>query len=214
MLVVFKCSEGRDDQRLIQNRIYKAGLMFNIPFLFAMGAAMVARRDQDVTMKANFSGRIGHGRAEAPRRKSADNLFPRRSAGLLLLACALLAGCQTGAESASSVNVSKAQNEAAAANGAPTYATDVAPILKQKCVSCHGRFLPQKGLRLHSREAIFEGGDNGPVLIPGNPQVSPLYTALNLPTIDPRHMPPVAGGQPLSAAEIATIRGWIAGGAL
>ena len=184
----------------------KTGLMFNIFFLFASVATIVPTMNQDVTMKEKFPNNRCQDRKEAS--------FLARLFFFVLLMCTLLVGCQTGAEAPSSSSSSQSDNPASPAGGAPTYAADVAPILNQKCVSCHGKFLPQKGLRLHNREAIFKGGDNGMVVVPGSPQGSPLYTALKLPTVDPRHMPPVAGGQTLSAAEIATIRDWIAGGAL
>jgi hypothetical protein len=167
---------------------------------------MLARRDQDVTMKAKIPSNCCEVKVRA--------LLPRGLlCAALLVTFASLIGCQTAAEAPSKVDSAGSNPTVASSNGAPTYAADVAPILNQKCVSCHGRFLPQKGLRLHSREAIFAGGDNGMVVVPGNPQGSPLYTALKLPTVDPRHMPPLSGGQTLSSAEIATIREWIAGGA-
>ena len=186
--------------------INKTGLMFNISFLIVSAVDMVARRGQHVTMKEIFPNNRYQNKMEA--------LLAGRAWCAALLACALLTGCQTGAEAPAAGSSSTAENAEMPSNGAPTYAADVAPILNQKCVSCHGRFLPQKGLRLHTREAIFKGGDNGMVVVAGSPQGSPLYTALKLPPMDPRHMPPVAGGQTLSAVEIATIREWIAGGAL
>lgn len=137
-----------------------------------------------------------------------------RVLAIALCACAWLCGCQSGGEAPAGGGMAAQTGSAqSAASGAPSYAADVAPILNQKCVSCHGRLLPQKGLKLHTREAIFQGGESGVAVVPGRPQQSPLYTALKLPPADPRHMPPVAGGQVLSAAEIATIREWIEAGA-
>ena len=203
--VVFKFGAGCKALRPLLNKMNKPGLMFNISFLSAPVPLIVPRSNENVTMKANFSGNRQHGKIESGQL--------RRLMSALLLTCAFLVGCRTGGEAPANSSISDDKSAAAPSSGAPSYAVDVAPILNRKCVSCHGRFLPQKGLRLHSREAISEGGDNGIVVVPGNPPGSPLYTALNLPTVDPRHMPPVAGGQTLSAAEIATIRDWIAGGA-
>ncbi len=131
---------------------------------------------------------------------------------MVVVACLVLllaGGCTTAPDS----GAASAAGGPAGSGGAPTYAVEVAPILKEKCSACHGRLIGQKGLKLHTLAAVMKGGDSGPAVVPGSPESSPLYSALSLPDADPRHMPPLAGGQPLSSAEIATLRAWIAAGA-
>ena len=179
--------------------------MFNISFLLPTVRVMVASAKPDVTMKEKIPN--------DPRQQARTRIFPGPVMVVVLLALGVSVSCRTTGVTPAAPGSAAGENVGQAAGGAPTYAADVAPILEQKCVSCHGRFLPQKGLRLHSREAIFAGGDSGAAVVPGSPLSSPLYTALRLPATDPRHMPPVAGGRPLSSGEIATIRDWIARGA-
>lgn len=131
---------------------------------------------------------------------------------MIVVACLFLllgGGCKTTSDSGSAGTA----GGLASGGGAPTYAVEVAPILKEKCSACHGRLIGQKGLKLHTLAAVMKGGDSGPAVVPGSPESSLLYSALSLPNSDPRHMPPLAGGQPLSSAEIATLRAWIAAGA-
>src|SRR5581483_4179155 len=45
----------------------------------------------------------------------------------------------------------------------------VRPVLVENCLSCHGTKKQMGGLRLDSREAMLKGGDNGPVIVPGDP---------------------------------------------
>ena len=82
---------------------------------------------------------------------------------------------------------------------------DLAPLLKQHCVKCHGGAKQKGGLDLRSLESLLQGGDNGPVLLPGKPDQSPIFTQLHA-GADP-HMPPK--GQ-LSEGEIATVGDWVA----
>ena len=124
---------------------------------------------------------------------------------MCVIALGLLAGCVTN-----SANVG---DEPGAGSGDPTYANDIAPLLKQKCVACHGTLVAQKGLRLKKRDQVLAGGESGPAVVPGAPQRSPLYTSLLLPADDPRHMPPLTSEQTVSATEKEMLRRWIASGA-
>ena len=65
---------------------------------------------------------------------------------------------------------------------------------------------------LHSLEALMKGGDNGPVIKPGELPGSRLYACLLLPVDDKQRMPP-KGRKQLSAGQIDLIRLWIADGA-
>ncbi len=90
----------------------------------------------------------------------------------------------------------------------PSFARDVAPILDHWCVSCHGEKEDQGGLRLDSYEAALKGGDDGPVLVPGQPQNSQLVAQ-----VERRFRPPMPPKKRLPRDPIATIRAWIAAGA-
>ena len=79
------------------------------------------------------------------------------------------------------------------------------PLLDLQCVKCHGPIEQKSGLELDTPEAIFKGGDEGQVIVPGKPEESRLYQYL-APGADP-HMPPK---KQLSEAERAAVKEWIA----
>jgi len=93
---------------------------------------------------------------------------------------------------------------------APDFVREVQPILAASCVRCHGAAKQKGRLRLDTRDGLLAGGEYGPVVSPGRPLDSPLYT--NLVEKDPIHRMPQES-DPLPAAEIDTLRRWIAAGA-
>ena len=88
------------------------------------------------------------------------------------------------------------------------YEEVVAPILNNKCVSCHNSKKAKGALILDTEAAILKGGEKGEVVSSGAAENSPLYTRMVLPEHDEDHMPPKDKPQP-SAAEIALIKTWI-----
>src|SRR4051812_40802414 len=51
------------------------------------------------------------------------------------------------------------------------FESKVRPVLVEHCYRCHGDIKkPKAGLRLDSRAAMLVGGDQGPVLVPGQPE--------------------------------------------
>jgi hypothetical protein len=54
----------------------------------------------------------------------------------------------------------------------------VRPVLAENCFACHGPEKQRSGLRLDSRTALLKGGDNGPAVVPGDPDSSPLIKAV------------------------------------
>jgi hypothetical protein len=106
---------------------------------------------------------------------------------------ALLAGASAPAQSSKTVSFSK----------------DVAPLLAEKCVHCHGRDSTMGNLDLRTREGMLKGGKHGPAIVPGKAQASGLYGHLTG-AIQPQ-MP--FGGRATSE-QIAVLKDWIDGGAL
>ena len=64
----------------------------------------------------------------------------------------------------------------------------VRPVLVETCVKCHGAKKQAGGLRLDTRDAAIEGGENGPAIVPGQPDQSPLVRAVR--HEGDVHMPP------------------------
>lgn len=92
-----------------------------------------------------------------------------------------------------------------------TFKGSVVPMMKDRCLSCHGSDKQKGGLRLDTPEWIRKGGNSGPVVVAFNPDKSYLYTSTVLPGDDPDIMP--AKGKPLTSAQTSAIRRWIRGGA-
>ena len=92
-----------------------------------------------------------------------------------------------------------------------SFQKDVLPILEARCVECHGPDKDKADLRLESVAAIFSGDKEWWTVLPGDPDHSLLVERIELPEGHVDQMPP--DGDRLTAAEIATIRAWIAEGA-
>ena len=82
----------------------------------------------------------------------------------------------------------------------------VEPVLDKSCLKCHAGVRAQGGLDLRALQTILRGGDSGPVLVPGDPEASPLYRYL-LPDSGPRMPPDPKKAVSREAAE--AIRIWI-----
>jgi uncharacterized membrane protein len=92
------------------------------------------------------------------------------------------------------------------------FADVVAPIFRERCVSCHGAEKQKGGLRLDSFENLKKGGKNGPELTPADAAHSRLVTRLTLPLADDERMPPEDKPQP-TPGEVEIIKWWIDRGA-
>jgi hypothetical protein len=84
----------------------------------------------------------------------------------------------------------------------------IRPVLADQCWKCHGPKKQMSGLRLDSRAALLQGGDNGPAIVPGDPEKSPLVRAVR--HAGPLKMPP-KGKLPAQAA--ADLAAWVKMGA-
>ncbi len=58
------------------------------------------------------------------------------------------------------------------------FETEVRPMLAARCLECHGPDKQEAGLRLDSREALLKGSDGEVVVVPGEPDKSPLIHAV------------------------------------
>ena len=95
------------------------------------------------------------------------------------------------------------------ASAAIDFDTQVKPILENTCIRCHGPEKPKGKLRLDSAAGIAKGGTSGPVLVPGDPDKSPLYTATVLPPTDDNFMPPKDKSDPLTKEQSEVLKQWI-----
>ncbi|MBX3468882.1 MAG: hypothetical protein KF878_18585, partial [Planctomycetes bacterium] len=116
----------------------------------------------------------------------------RPTTASLLLACALLGGA------------------ARADEPRVTWADHVAPIMEQACTYCHDAGSPSGGLDLTSYSAAMSGGGSGAVIAPGDPGASRLFRMVT--RAETPFMPD--DGSELSPDDVATLRRWIAQGAL
>ncbi len=90
------------------------------------------------------------------------------------------------------------------------YQKDVAPILREHCLDCHGPDEQSSGLRVDVRDRLVRGGDLGePAVTPGKPDQSFLLQVVRG---DGDVVMPPEGPQ-LSAKQIDILRRWIAAGA-
>lgn len=89
---------------------------------------------------------------------------------------------------------------------------DVAPILKERCIDCHGEDEQESGLRLDLRAQMVKGGDSGlAAIVPGHPEKSYLIDVVKHLDADVK-MPPDEDRIP--AAEIELLERWIKQGAV
>lgn len=92
------------------------------------------------------------------------------------------------------------------------YEDVLVPVLENKCYSCHGPKKKKGGLRMDSYEAMLEGGDEGPCLVPGDLSKSLMIETIRLPLDDEYRMPPEDKPQ-LTEAETKVIEWWVEIGA-
>jgi len=90
---------------------------------------------------------------------------------------------------------------------APTFASDILPIFQKKCNVCHGTLGGWDGTNY---ESAINSGDNGPAVIPGDPDNSLLVQKLLGTQTTGLIMPP---GSKLTDSEIQLIIDWILAGA-
>jgi mono/diheme cytochrome c family protein len=95
----------------------------------------------------------------------------------------------------------------ASAGGPAPFADRIAPVLRQRCLPCHGD-KRRGGLDLTTRAGLLKGGDGGAVVVPGSAAKSRL---LQMVTGPDAKMP--KQGPKLTAAQVAALREWVEAGA-
>ena len=88
---------------------------------------------------------------------------------------------------------------------------NIRPVLIQRCYECHSveKGKSKGGLALDSREAVLKGGDNGPALVPGQPDKSLFIESVRYKNHD-LQMPPKGA---LPAREVSLLEEWVRLGA-
>jgi hypothetical protein len=91
-----------------------------------------------------------------------------------------------------------------------SFGCDLLPSYQAFCAGCHQGAEADVGLDLTSYENVMAGSDNGPVVIPGDPEGSPIVQI----TAPPRNHAKDVGGEPLSPETKDKQRAWILEGAM
>jgi len=91
----------------------------------------------------------------------------------------------------------------------------IRPIFAEHCYSCHSDKAEKVkgGLRLDTREALLKGGSSGAVIVPGDPDASPLIKAVRYQDEELRMPATKGGGKKLSDDQIAALEAWVKLGA-
>jgi hypothetical protein len=102
------------------------------------------------------------------------------------------------------------------AAGVEFFESKVRPVLIDNCYNCHSAKAEKlKGsLYLDTREGVLKGGENGPAIVPGDPENSLLIKAIRYTDAD-LQMPPPKGktDRKLSSEQIANLEAWVKMGA-
>ena len=96
------------------------------------------------------------------------------------------------------------------------YTSQVQPILQKNCYTCHAGDAHRGGLAIDTHDALMKGGNDGPAVVPGDPDKSLLIQLVGSHGMlggMPMTMPP---GQrtKLTDAEVAILTQWVKAGAV
>src|SRR5437868_957474 len=82
--------------------------------------------------------------------------------------------------------------------GIAFFEAKIRPVLAEHCYTCHGEKKQRAQLRLDSKDAVLQGGESGPAIVPGKVEESLLIKAI-------RHQGELKmpRGEKMSAAVIA-----------
>lgn len=105
-----------------------------------------------------------------------------------------------------------AKLDPALAAKAVIYKDVIAPMVSNKCVSCHGLEKKKGKLQMHDFASLMKGGGDGPSLVAGKPADSLMMKRILLPADDDEHMPPSDEPQ-ITKEECMVLSWWIQNGA-
>ena len=111
------------------------------------------------------------------------------------------------AESSAVTSASDPSGPLDASGNLVAFERDIAPILRSRCLECHGPDVAKEDFRVDQRDTFMGYVEAGDV------QSSILYTDYLTSEDDDMQMPPKAKQGPLSPGELALIRVWIEEGA-
>lgn len=98
-----------------------------------------------------------------------------------------------------------------AADAPISFRAEIAPVLQQKCVTCHNPDKAKGGYQLHTYRSLMKAGEGGEApIVPGDPKRSHLYQLLVTTDADDR-MPQKDDSLP--ASQLALFKRWIEEGA-
>src|SRR5258706_12302308 len=83
----------------------------------------------------------------------------------------------------------------------------VQPIFAKHCLSCHDAKEAEGKLVMETYASLMKGGEDGPAIVPGKAEESPLIQLVE--HKEKPFMPPPKKGDKLSTEEIALLRRWI-----
>ena len=89
-----------------------------------------------------------------------------------------------------------------------SFSKDIAPLLSERCVQCHGQGSPSSNLDLRTKTSLLKGGQHGTVVASGKPEGTILYKRLT-----GQIQPQMPFGGRLTDQQIAIVKAWIASGA-
>ena len=92
------------------------------------------------------------------------------------------------------------------------YGKLIAPILSEKCYSCHNPNKTKCNLKMQTYAALLKGGKTGPAILAGDALHSELVKRTLLDLDDKKRMPP-KGKKQLNSNEITLLKWWINNGA-
>ncbi|HZM04290.1 MAG TPA: DUF1549 domain-containing protein, partial [Candidatus Saccharimonadales bacterium] len=97
-------------------------------------------------------------------------------------------------------------------SGTEFFESKIRPILVENCYKCHSSQAEKLkgGLSLEFHESLLKGGENGPAIVPGDPEKSLLIKAVRYGDPD-LQMPPK--GKKLSDGQVADLVAWVKMGA-
>ena len=128
---------------------------------------------------------------------------------LLLLSLGPWAGSTEAAARSGSEEAPEPTSQAIRAEGKRLFVEQIRPVLRDRCVGCHGSTSKQSGLDLSTDQGILKGGSRGAIVVPGNVNESSLY--LRVAHRQEPHMPFLSAKLPEEM--IALLGFWIRVGA-